>query len=147
MTEPARRNLRLVPSTTPVEPGLLAMARKARELRKHLTAAFPHDIFVDKAWDMMIELVIAHASCETLWVKDLILLSGERPTSALRRIDRLQETGLIVRHTDPRDHRRVRVELTARGVASMTAMLRHLYGGDDGTPAGPPVSFAPKGLG
>ncbi len=132
----------------PLLPGLLDMALKARDLRIKMTMVFPRDIFVDKAWDMMIELVIAHATGERLCVKDLVILSGERPTSAMRRIDRLQESGLIGRHCDPHDHRRVQVYLTARGIGAMTTMLHHVHGErpDDGEAAGAPVTFRPTGM-
>lgn len=60
-----------------------------------------------------------------------VVISGESPTSALRRIDRLQTEGLIQRRLDRRDHRRLRVDLTEAGHTAMVLMLEHLYNLDE----------------
>lgn len=130
----------------PVSPELLARARQARRLRATMSAFLPRDLLVDPAWDMMIDLFIAVATGERLHVKDLILMSGESAASAMRRIDRLQEAALLVRHPDPTDHRRVHIGITAKGQAAMAAMLDHLF--DAGTENGrlrpvEPKSFLP----
>lgn len=131
--------------TTPIPPQLIARARQARQLRATMSAFLPHDLLVDTAWDMMIDLFIAAGTDRPLYVKDLILLSGESAASAMRRIDRLQKAALIERDTDPADHRRVHVRLTPTGRAAMTAMLEHLFDAAtppaDGTPR--PKSFRP----
>lgn len=130
----------------PVSPALLARARQARRLRATMSAFLPRDLLVDPAWDMMIDLFIAVATGERLHVKDLILMSGESGASAMRRIDRLQEAALLVRHPDPTDHRRVHISMTAKGQAAMSAMLDHLF--DTGASSGTlrpiePRSFLP----
>jgi DNA-binding MarR family transcriptional regulator len=123
---------------------LLARAQQARQLRSAMSKLGPRDLFVDPAWDMMIELFIAAEQRRTLCVKDLILLSGESSTSALRRIDRLQASELIARQLDRADHRRIRVELTPRGRTAMAAMLEHLFD-PPGGPEAParPATFRP----
>ena len=129
-----------------ISPALLARARQARQLRSTMSAFLPRDLLVDPAWDMMIDLFIAVATGERLYVKDLILMSGESVASAMRRIDRLQEAALLARHPDPTDHRRVHVGLTARGQSAMAAMLEHLFdAGSSGSDqsAKPPRSFYP----
>jgi len=107
-------------------PTLLALARQIQAMRANTAKFFPRDVFRDSAWDMMLELFIAEQQNRPLCVKELILVSGESSTSALRRIDRLEGAGLIRRRTDPADHRRLAVTLTQRGTDAMTAMLRHL---------------------
>lgn len=128
-----------------ISPALLARARQARQLRSTMSAFLPRDLLVDPAWDMMIDLFIAVATDERLYVKDLILMSGESAASAMRRIDRLQQAALLARHQDQTDHRRVHVRLTARGQSAMAAMLEHLF--DAGVPsdknATAPRSFYP----
>ncbi|WP_454278063.1 winged helix DNA-binding protein [Sphingomonas sp. Marseille-Q8236] len=106
---------------------LVDLARQTQAMRAHIAEFFPRDIFRDSAWDMMLELFIAEQERRPICVKELILVSGETSTSALRRIDRLESTGLLQRRTDPADHRRLAVTLTERGTDAMTAMLRHLY--------------------
>jgi hypothetical protein len=129
----------------PVSPALLARARQARRLRATMSAFLPRDLLVDPAWDMMIDLFIAVATGERLHVKDLILMSGESAASAMRRIDRLQEAALLVRHPDPTDHRRVHIGITSKGQAAMAAMLDHLFDANAETPQRPvePQSYFP----
>lgn len=124
---------------------LLGRAIQARRLRATMSAFLPPDLLVDPAWDMMLELFIAVGSGERLHVKDLILLSGESAASAIRRIDRLQAAGLLVRKPAPEDHRRVQVDLTDRGRAAMAAMLGHLFDlpSADAAPHPAPRSFEP----
>lgn len=133
------------PSRRPMSPALLSRARHARQLRATMSAFLPRDLLVDPAWDMMLDLFVAAGTGERLCVKDLRLMSGESAAGAMRRIDRLQESGLIARHPDPNDQRRVHVGLTEQGQMAMAAMLEHLFEGPDGTPAGlaAPKSFRP----
>ncbi|RDE04983.1 MarR family transcriptional regulator [Sphingomonas aracearum] len=129
-------------------PELVARARKAQELRGTMTTvSLPAELFVDPAWDMMIELMIAEGEFRPLCVKDLIVLSGESAASAMRRIVRLEEAGLLVRTPDRADHRRVHVTLTLKGHGAMAAMLERLFDSGSG-PGGPaaPLSFRPGGL-
>ncbi|WP_230482127.1 winged helix DNA-binding protein [Sphingomonas sp. Leaf21] len=106
---------------------LVDLARQTQAMRANVAQFFPRDIFRDSAWDMMLELFIAEQEGRPICVKELILVSGESSTSALRRIDRLETAALLRRRTDPADHRRLAVTLTPRGTDAMTAMLRHLY--------------------
>ena len=125
-------------------PALLARARQARQLRARMSLFLPRDLLVDPAWDMMIDLFVAAGTGERLFVKDLTLMSGESTTSAMRRIDRLQEAGLLSRHSDPTDHRRVRVRLTGKGYTAMAAMLDHLFDTPDtAESAADPRTFRP----
>ena len=141
MTDFAHRDRRQ--NTAPprsIAPALLARARQARRLRATMSAFLPQDLLVDPAWDMMIDLFIAAGTGERLCVKDLTLMSGESPASAMRRIDRLQQAKLLHRHVDPADHRRVHVTLTDVGHTAMSAMLDHLFD----RPSEPDAPAAPK---
>lgn len=125
---------------------LLGRARQARRLRATMGAFLPRDLLVDPAWDMMLDLFIAAGTGEHLYVKDVILMSGESAGSAMRRIDRLQEAGMLVRHPAPDDHRRVRIDLTLDGRCAMAAMLEHLFDHHGNGEAVRPKSFAPGTL-
>lgn len=132
-------------ASVPHVPNILALAQKARQLRSIMSACLPRHMFVDPAWDMMLDLLIATEQGESLHVKDLVILSGEAPASAMRRIQRLQQADLLCRHPDPDDHRRVRVRLTMKGYNSMAAMLKGLFDlRTDASPDQNPVSFSPN---
>lgn len=143
----------MTPPTAPAiaatlgDPSLLARAQQARQLHAALAKLASRELFVDPAWDMMIELFIAVEQQRQLYVKDLVLLSGESATSAMRRIDRLQQSGLLLRQLDRADHRRMRVALTQKGHDAISAMLQQLFAPPAvGAPeAVTPRSFRPTG--
>lgn len=124
---PAHRGIRPSAMREVTTPSLLDLARQTQLMRATTAQFFPRDVFRDSAWDMMLELFIADQQNRPICVKELILVSGESATSALRRIDRLEGAELLQRRTDPADHRRLAVTLTDRGIKAMTAMLQHLY--------------------
>jgi DNA-binding MarR family transcriptional regulator len=128
----------------PGQHDLLRMARHARDSRKRIEPLFPKNLFRDSAWDMLLELFIATEQNERLCVKDLIQLSGDSSTSAIRRIDQLEGTGFLRRQVDGDDQRRVWVRLTEKGYQALAAMLHHLFDVDDRLPASVPRSFAPE---
>jgi DNA-binding MarR family transcriptional regulator len=142
MTDP-QRALAGAGATVASRPVLLARARHARQLRTRMAGLLPPDLFVDPAWDMMLELVIESEEGRQPCVKELIAASGESATTALRRLDRLQANGLITRTLDRRDHRRVLIALTEKGKAGMAGMLEHLFepADPDAHPRRPPRSF------
>ncbi|WP_436827218.1 winged helix DNA-binding protein [Sphingomonas sp. DT-207] len=76
---------------------------------------------------MVLELFVAGQEKRAVCIKELILISGETSTSALRRIDRLETAELLRRAHDSGDHRRVVVTLTAKGEGAMSAMLQSLF--------------------
>ena len=103
------------------------LARQLQHMRAKAAKLFPRDVFRDSAWDMVLELFIAGQENRVLCVKELIFVSGETSTSALRRIDRLEAAGLLSRAHDPDDHRRMAVTLTSKGDEAMRAMLHSLF--------------------
>jgi DNA-binding MarR family transcriptional regulator len=109
---------------------LLDLARQLQRMRAKAAKLFPRDVFRDSAWDMVLELFIAGQQHRVVCVKELIFVSGETSTSALRRIDRLEAAELLHRSHDPDDHRRMAVTLTDKGDAAMRAMLHSLFPGD-----------------
>ncbi len=112
------------------EPSMLDLARRMQRARARMAKLFPRDVFRDSAWEMMLELFVAAQLKRVVCVKELILVSGEKSTSALRRIDRLELAEMLRRCHDPVDHRRHAVVLTAKGDAAMRAMLLSLFDPD-----------------
>jgi DNA-binding transcriptional ArsR family regulator len=82
---------------------------RARRLREDL---FPEQIFADPAWDMLLELFACRLEGNRVHISDACAATLVPQTTALRWIDRLVECGLIERHRDTKDSRRIYVELS-----------------------------------
>ncbi len=120
---------------------LVEYARQLLQARKKFAALSPKGLFRDSAWDMMLELFISGEEGGILYVKQMMIASGESPAAAMRRIDRLDDAEFIRRTPDALDQRRVIVRLTERGRSAMLAMLKHVY---DPPPAATPIAFNPR---
>lgn len=114
---------------------LVEGARQLLQARLKMARIVPPGLLRDSAWDMMLELFISGEEGGILYVKQLMLASGESSTAAMRRIDRLEEAGFLERFPDPLDRRRVIVRLKERGRSAMLAMLEHVF-----EPAAAPAS-------
>lgn len=133
---------RVAANQTLEDAALIEGARQMLRGRKKIAALAPKGLFRDSAWDMMLELFISEGEGGVLYVKHIMLASGESAAAAMRRIDRLHEADFIKRIPDPLDQRRVIVRLTERGRRAMIAMLKHVF--DPGAAAGAhPVGYRP----
>jgi hypothetical protein len=98
----------------------LALARKAYALRRKRTAIFGNpDLFGEPAWDILLDLFIAHGEGKPVSVSSACIGSAAPATTGLRWLGVLADEGLVVRENDPEDHRRVLVRLTPAGRAGM----------------------------
>jgi DNA-binding MarR family transcriptional regulator len=82
---------------------------RARRLRANF---FESDLFADPAWDMLLDLFQAEISQLRVPVSSLCIAAAVPPTTALRWIKTMTDKGIFVRRSDPRDARRVFVELS-----------------------------------
>jgi len=99
---------------------------RARRLRENY---FPACLFADPAWDMLLDLMAARLEGSPVAVSSLCIASGVPATTALRWIRTLTERGLLVRVADPRDGRRVFIDLsdqTARALADYLRAARRI---------------------
>lgn len=90
----------------------------------------------DATWSMLTELLRARLARRRLSVTSLCLASKSPVTTALRRIDRLLEAGLVCCTQDPKDRRRKYIELTAGGTERLQEALRAVsqrLGGEETT--------------
>lgn len=86
------------------------LARRDRE-----KACFSPELFNDPAWDILLDLFIAHAQDKFISVSDTGLAAQVPATTALRWVWSLEKTGLVERLADKNDKRRSFVMLTASG--------------------------------
>jgi DNA-binding MarR family transcriptional regulator len=93
---------------------------------RHVRAAlFPEKIFAQPAWDMLLELLECRLRGRRISVSGLYLAAGVPPATALRRLQEMEDAGLIARVSDPGDRRRQFVELTPRTLQQFQAFVRH----------------------
>ncbi|KQT31902.1 hypothetical protein ASG29_08440 [Sphingomonas sp. Leaf412] len=82
---------------------------KARRLRDRFLG---EGLFEDPAWDMLLDLFAAELEGARVSVSSLCIAAAVAPTTALRWIGRLTDTGLLERAPDPQDRRRAFVALS-----------------------------------
>lgn len=73
----------------------------------------------ETAWDMLLDLAMAQEEGRRISVSALCSGAGTSVTTALRRLELLEQEGLVERHPDPEDRRRVWLQLTRKGGASV----------------------------
>lgn len=92
---------------------LILAARRARE------TYFGPDLFADPGWDILLSLYVAKLQGKTLSVAPLSEISGVPTSTTMRWVNILDRAGWVKRKPDPSDRRRVNVELSDRGVATL----------------------------
>lgn len=94
----------------------LIMLSKIRHKREEF---FDKALFGDPAWDILLDLFIAHLLQQRVPVSAACLAARVPATTALRWIKVLEVDGLVVRHPDPRHGRRIYLHLTPTAMHSM----------------------------
>lgn len=87
-----------------------------RRRREHI---FPTNLFSDPAWDMLLELYAACLEQQRVTTTNLCISAAVPATTALRWIGTLEQSGVITKHGDPLDARRVFIDLSATGKSMM----------------------------
>jgi hypothetical protein len=101
--EPAGRPAR------PVDPREVRRAIRSRRLREQFFAA---SLIEDPGWDMLLDLFAAELEDRGVSVSSLCIAAAVAPTTALRWIAKMTESGLFERRPDPFDRRRAFMMLT-----------------------------------
>lgn len=105
------------PAATLPDPRLIRKIIRQRQLRARF---FDGDLFADPAWDMLLDLTAARAEHKRVSVTSLCIASGVPPTTALRWISQMTDTGLLCRAEDASDRRRAFITLSDRAVDNMS---------------------------
>lgn len=107
----------------------LALARKAYTLRRKRAALFGNpELFGEPAWDILLDLYIAHGEGKPVSVSSACIGSAAPPTTGLRWLGVLADEGLVTRENDVEDNRRVLVRLTRAGIAAMERFFDEVGG-------------------
>lgn len=124
----------------------VARLKRLRLRRNQLMGA---PLFRDPAWDMLLELFVAHETGRKLSVSSLCYSSGVPPTTALRQLARLEKHGFVKREGDQTDNRRCFVLATPKtiaGIATIAADASLLVEQSLGIEALDPPEVAPPGI-
>lgn len=95
------------------------LVREIVRNRKHRKTVFGEGLFSDPAWDMILDLTVAHLEARRISVSSLCIASGVPPTTALRYISLLVDEGIFVRESDACDKRRAFISLSQSGLRSV----------------------------
>ena len=93
----------------PIDAVAIRAMIRARRLRDQF---FRSDLFADPAWDILLDLAAARKEGRPVPVSSLCIAAAVPPTTALRWIRSLTDDGVLVRHADPHDGRRIFVTLS-----------------------------------
>jgi len=110
-------------TTAPSAGGEAAMVRSIIRARRMRDQFFQPELFADPAWDMLLDLMAARLEGRAVAVSSLCIAAAVPPTTALRWIKTMTDAGIFQRIADPRDGRRVFIELAQAAADGMTAYL------------------------
>lgn len=83
-------------------------------------------LFCEPAWDILLDLFIAHLQEKQVSVTSAAVASCAPLTTALRWLSTLEQNDLVMRAPDPFDGRRVHIKLTSVGLATMLRLMEGL---------------------
>ena len=120
--DPSGRLVRAARPPLP-DPRLVRRIIRQRQLRARF---FDGELFADPAWDMLLDLTAARVEHTRVSVTSLCIASGVPPTTALRWIAQMKETGLVERVEDEADKRRAFITLTDKAADAMARYFAEL---------------------
>jgi DNA-binding MarR family transcriptional regulator len=103
---------RFLPADRPLDRQRAKAIRQMLHHRRMREDHFPAALFADPAWDMLLDLYAAKLERAPVSVSSLCIAAAVPTTTALRWIKAMTDAGLFVRKDDPRDGRRILIELS-----------------------------------
>lgn len=103
-------------------------ARNVLKLRRARERLLGQSLFGEPAWDILLELFVAHCDGKPVTVSAIAQASAAPTTTGLRYIALLVDAGLAERSKADHDRRTVLVALTAKGLAAMETLLTEYPG-------------------
>jgi len=127
-TQPAFRSepaaiMRTLPDSRLPDPRLVRRIIRQRQLRGRF---LDPELFADPAWDMLLDLTAAAGEKVRVSVSSLCIAAAVPPTTALRWIRQMIETGLLARIEDRQDRRRAFIVLTERARTAMAGYFSEI---------------------
>ncbi len=107
----------------PPSPGAKAASLYKARRRRAQYFAPAEDLFGEPAWDVLLDLFVAHERNQKVSVSSVSAAACVPTTTALRIIAKLTARGMIEDRPDPHDKRRRFLRLTESAVVAMQAYL------------------------
>jgi hypothetical protein len=124
---PAASMLSLVAARTEAASQISAAdIRETIKLRRLRERYFDAELFADPAWDILLDLFAARFEGTNVSVSSLCIAAAVPATTALRWISAMTANGILLRRHDPKDARRVFIELSGETVIQMTSYFNDL---------------------
>lgn len=111
---------------TPAPRTVIEFAEGVRRVRVRRNESLGISVFRDPAWDMLLDLFVAHHERRAMSISALCLGSGVPPSTALRHINRMESEGLIERCEDERDQRRTLIRLSPEMAPRLAEVIAQL---------------------
>jgi DNA-binding MarR family transcriptional regulator len=102
--------------------------REIIKLRRMRDNHFKADLFADPAWDILLDLMAARLEGKSVSVSSLCIAAAVPPTTALRWVTGMTESGMLVRRMDPKDARRVFIELSENTAEKINVFFASVRG-------------------
>lgn len=81
------------------------------------------ELCADPVWDMLLDLYASDERGRDIAISSLATAANVPPTTALRAIKGMTELGLVSRHSDPSDGRRIYIKLTPKSLEALAAIF------------------------
>jgi DNA-binding MarR family transcriptional regulator len=99
--------------------------------RNRRSSLFSGELFIDPAWDILLELSLARLEGRGVTTGDLVRLSSVRESIVLRWIDKLVQDGWILPDPEPSGEQGAVLDLSAKAAAGMQKWINELEGRAD----------------
>lgn len=106
--------------------GLLTFAKRLLRERRLREKIFEEVEFGEPAWDILLNLYIAHHEGKLISVSSLCVSAAVPATTALRWISTMEARGQLQRHRDPVHKRRMFMSLSQDALSAMDRYLTAL---------------------
>lgn len=101
----------------------LVLAKFLLALRRARTRFLDAELFGEPAWDILLDLYVAHCEARAVTVSSAALAAAVPQTTGLRWVTLLSDTGRVCRHPSTDDGRMVFVSLSETAREAMDAYL------------------------
>ncbi len=114
------------PDLAPKASNPIDFGARTRRIRARRNELFGVQSFRDPSWDMFVDILVAQKRGHKISVIGACAGAGVPTTTALRHLDYLIRSGLVLRHPDDTDQRRFNLKVSDDAAEKLVTMLTQL---------------------